>query len=98
MIDPDGVAEILGYTCEDWFAVVKTKTIDTDGVCEILGSDGIGRIANIYRSDIEEVFTLWRQTPYRINIDTTKTDQRYKISFVGKAEGKRTISKMVVDE
>jgi hypothetical protein len=98
MIDPDGVAEIIGFTAEDWFARHQLPVLDADGVQEILGSDGLPRVARIYRSELSQLFSIFMTTSERINFDATTDNRRYKVSFISDGEGKKTISKFVIDE
>ena len=98
MIDPDGVAEIIGFTAEDFFARHLTGVLDREGVIEILGTDSLPRVAKIYRSEETGLFEFFTFTAERINFDVTNNNHRYKISFVSDSEGKRTIFKGVIDE
>ena len=96
VLDPDGLAEITGFTAEDWFARTSS-VLDADGVREILGTDGRPRRANIYKAVLDATFEFLTITAENVYFDESG-NAKYKVSFVDDKEQVRSISKFIIDE
>ena len=98
VLDPDGLAEIVGFTAEDWFARILTTVLDADGVREILGTDGQPRKAIVYKASLEGLAQFFTITAESIIFDEEQNNARYKVSYVEQTEFPRSIFKFTIDE
>ena len=96
VLDPDGLAEITGFTAEDWFARTSS-VLDADGVREILGTDGQPRKAIVYKAVLDGTFEFLTITAENVFFDESG-NAKYKVSFVDDKEQVRSISKFIIDE